>query len=194
MKKFLLLLMIMIMSFALAGCFYETTDGSDADIQNQFDLAERMAEQQPTPTDVEYSLERYNLIRRAYWVNGMRDVAMALQSPVPLPLGYIVLFSGPTIVAQFTVSGKVSSLNHFLTPDYISDYCYDIEHDGDNIGSSTASVCTVEMPDVDGTYGYNDDGIFFFTPAGYYIEWTGDYLYTDYFISIENPVVIYEGD
>ena len=122
-----------------------------------------------------------NLIARAYWVNGQRDKALTIlnTSPVPLPLGYIVLFAGPTIVAQFTVQGKVSSLNSWLTPDFIDKYY------------SNGGVLTIEMPDIDGTYGTNDDGIFFFTPDGRYIEWTGEYLYTDYFINVPAPIITY---
>ena len=34
-----------------------------------------------------------------------------------------------------------------------------------------------------------DNGIFFFTPDGNYIEWTGTYIYSDIPFTIENPVV-----
>ena len=47
------------------------------------------------------------------------------------------------------------------------------------------------MPDVDGSYGENDSGIFFFTVDGNYVEWTGDYLYSDIPVDIANPVVTY---
>lgn len=177
MKKLLVLLVVIFMSFTLVGCVFEDSP-SDVDIQAQFDIGDKLAEAQPTPADIEYSLERYNLIKRAYWVNGQRAKAASLPSPVTdMPLGYIVLFSGPTVVAQFTVYGKVSSLNSWLTPDFIDEYI------------SNGGIATVEMPDVDGTYGTNDDGIFFFTPTGQYIEWTGEYLYTDYYITVDNPVV-----
>ena len=167
----------------LSGCLEDSA--TNKDIEATFNLGDKLAENQPTPTDIEYSLERYNLIKRLYWVNGMRDKANALQSPVPLPLGYIVLFTGNTVVAQFTVLGKVSSLNSWLTPDYWYDEVASTGNNGEEL---------VEMPDVDGTYGSNDDGIFFFTVDGKYIEWNGTYLYTDLFISVDNPVVIIETD
>lgn len=178
MKKVLLVFVLIISLVMLSGCLEDSA--TDKDIEATFKLGDKLAENQPTPTDIDYSLERYNLIKRLYWVNGMRDKSNALQSPVPLPLGYIVLFTGNTVVAQFTVLGKVSSLNSWLTPDMWQEYY------------SNGAVIEKEMPDVDGTYGSNDDGIFFFTVDGKYIEWNGTYLYTDLFISVDNPVVIIE--
>ena len=51
------------------------------------------------------------------------------------------------------------------------------------------------LADVDGSYGENDAGIFFFTPDGKYIEWTGTYLYSDIPFIVEDPVlkIIEEG-
>ena len=48
------------------------------------------------------------------------------------------------------------------------------------------------LADVDGSYGENDSGIFFFTPDGKYIEWTGTYLYSDIPFKVDNPVVTIE--
>lgn len=158
-------------------------DGSMQDKLNQKEAANEIQANQPTPTDLEYSLERYNLIRRAYWVNGQREKAMSLPCEVQRPLGYIILFSGNTVVGRFEVDGKVSSLNSFLTPD--SDY---YEYSG-----SSGSYKNNWLADVDGSYGSNDNGIFFFTPDGKYIEWTGSYLYSDIPFIVENPVVSVAG-
>lgn len=138
-----------------------------------------MVGNQQTPTDIEYSLERDNLIRRAYWVNGMREKAIALPSPVDKPLGYIALFSDSgAVVGKFVVNGKVSSLNSFLTPD--------------SEKYSSASYGIDWLADVDGSYGENVQGIFFFTPDGKYIEWTGTYLYTDIPFEIEAPIIKFQ--
>ena len=158
-------------------------DGSTQDKLNQKEAANEIQANQPTPTDLEYSLERYNLIRRAYWVNGQREKAMSLPCEIQRPLGYIILFSGNTVVGRFEVDGKVSSLNSFLTPD--SDY---YEYSG-----SSGSYKNNWLADVDGSYGSNDNGIFFFTPDGKYIEWTGTYLYSDIPFIVENPVVSVAG-
>lgn len=166
----------------LTGCDIDIVDTYDTkdDITAQKEVASNLAASQSTPTDINYSLERYNLIRRAYWVNGQREKANALVCSVEKPLGYIVLFSGNTVVGSFVVDGKVSSLNSFLTPSFVDSYW------------SSGGVITTEMADVDGSYGENDSGIFFFTPDGKYIEWTGSYLYSDIPFEVDNPVVSYE--
>ena len=71
-------------------------------------------------------------------------------------------------------------MNSFLTPSAYDEYY------------TNGGVLTVEMPDIDGSYGENDNGIFFFTVDGNYIEWTGEYLYSDIPIEISNPVVTYK--
>ena len=172
-KKLVISLLAICILFGITGCEY--TD-SDTDTQETIGVGNELAKNQPTPTDIEYSLERYNLIKRAYWVNGMRDKANSLASPLAdMPLGYVVLFTeSGDVVGQFTVNGKVTSLNSYLTPDserYSSQYRIDW------------------VPDVDGSYGENDQGIFFFTTDGKYIEWTGTYLYSDIPFNVESTVL-----
>lgn len=113
----------------------------------------------------------------------MRERARTLPCPIPdVPLGYVVLFTqSGSVVGRFEVDGKVSSLNSYLTPD--SEWY-----------ESTASR-NDWIADVDGSYGYNDDGIFLFTPDGKYIEWNGGYLYSDIPFEVESPVIAYvEGE
>ena len=169
----------------LTGCSEETLQisGTKADTTATKQIADSLSSRQPTPTDIEYSLERYNLIRRAYWVNGQREKANTVICPVEKPLGYIVLFAGNTIVNSFIVDGKVSSLNSYLSPD--SEY-YEYVYGGNYREYNRW------LADVDGSYGENDNGIFFFTPNGNYIEWTGEYLYSDIPFEVEKPTVRYE--
>ena len=167
-----------VLTVCLLGCSDEPT-GTTKDVSEQQGIANNLAIKQKTPTDINYSLERYNLIRRAYWVNGQREKANSLVCEVEKPLGYIVLFSGNTVVGSFVVDGKVTSLNSYLTPgawEFVKGY----------------SSLSRELADVDGSYGENDAGIFFFTPDGKYIEWTGTYLYSDIPFIIGNPIVSYE--
>lgn len=179
-----LLVVVVLALLALTGCSdIPTAKGTKADVQAQITVANVLTGNQPTPTDINYSLERYNLIRRAYWVNGQREKANALACAVEKPLGYIVLFAGNTVVGNFIVDGKVTSLNSFLSPD--SEY-YEYSY-GEH------RTYNKWLADVDGSYGENDDGIFFFTPDGKYIEWTGEYLYSDIPFIVDNPVVRYEG-
>ena len=179
------LLMIGIVAISLTGCAEAVpTNGSKQDTKNTIETISNLQSNQPTPTDIDYSLERYNLIRRAYWVNGQREKAAAVICPVEKPLGYIVLFteSGST-VGRFVVDGKVSSLNSYLTPD--SEY-YEQEYLSNGASRGTGNHW---IADVDGSYGANDNGIFFFTPDSKYIEWTGTYLYSDIPFEVEDPIV-----
>lgn len=184
MKKGLKILGIGALALMLmTGCDLEddTSLNTRDDVKNTLEVGNKLVNNQSTPTDIDYSLERYNLIKRAYWVNGMRDKARALPSPIAdMPLGYIVLLTeSGSIVGKFTVDGKVTSLNSYLTPD--SEY-YEY---------SCGSSCTKNkwLPDIDGSYGSNDNGIFFFTTDGKYIEWTGTYLYSDIPFIVNNPIV-----
>ena len=49
------------------------------------------------------------------------------------------------------------------------------------------------LADIDGSYGENDTGIFFFTSDGKYIEWNGSYLYSDIPFTVDSPVLSIEG-
>ena len=176
----------LIMAVCFTGCGSSETVAysTEVDMQSTLSVGDKLSHNQPTPTDINYSLERYNLIKRAYWVNGQREKANTLPCAVEKPLGYIVLFTdNGAVVGSFVVDGKVSSLNSFLTPD--SEY---YEQEYYNSGSSVGDG-NDWLPDVDGSYGTNDAGIFFFTPDGKYIEWTGTYLYSDIPFIVNNPVL-----
>ena len=175
MRKITRLLLAIMAAVMLMGCDVETSDE-----QRTQQVANELKNNQQTPTDIDYSLERYNLIKRAYWVNGQRQKAEAVMCPIEKPLGYIVLFTdNGSVVGRFTVDGKVSSLNSYLTPD--SEYY--------EYSTGDCSGYNHWLADVDGSYGENDSGIFFFTPEGKYIEWTGTYLYSDIPFEISDPVL-----
>lgn len=164
----------------LTGCGTYVPTGAEKDVAKTLEIGAILQGNQPTPTDINYSLERFNHIRRAYWVNGQREKAMSLTVPIQRPLGYIVLMSeSGAVVGNFIVDGKVSSLQNYLTPTSES---YDV-------GSSTGRWDNDWLADTDGTFGDNPEGIFFFTPDGKYLEWTGTYLYSDIPFSVENPVL-----
>lgn len=171
MKKIIKLVILISLTILVGGC--EGRYRGD-DIKNQLEVASKLEKAQGTPTDIDYSLERYNLIKRSYWVNGQREKAINLPTPMSLPLGNIILFSANTIIGQFNVEGKVSSLNSMLTPP------------SEKYSSSYVSEW---LSDVDGSYGVNDGGIFFFTTDGKYVEWNGGYLYSDLPMFVDNPTV-----
>lgn len=180
MKKIIVSVLAVLMAVSLSAC--GEPSGSRQDIYTTQENANNIQENQPTPTDLEYSLERYNLIRRAYWVNGQREKALSLPCEIDRPLGYIVLFTeSGGVVGRYVVDGKVTSLNSYLTPD--------------SEAYTTGATRTISwLADVDGSYGENDHGIFFFTPDGKYIEWTGTYLYSDIPFEVTTPTIVIGGE
>lgn len=172
-NKIIALALGFIVAFLFTGCDESATRQNVTDTKI---ATEKILTNQKTPTDIDWSLERFNLIKRAYWVNGQRAKADSIPCPLDRPIGYIVLFSdNGSIVGQFTVDGKITSLNSYLSAD--SDY-----YDG-------AGYKNYWLADVDGSYGVNVDGIFFFTVDGKYVEWTGKYLYSDIPFEVEDPVL-----
>lgn len=178
MKKLITIALAVTMLLSLSAC---EVSSSRQDIYTTQANANSIQGNQPTPDDLEYSLERYNLIRRAYWVNGQREKAISLPCEIERPLGYIVLFTeGGGVVGRYIVDGKVTSLNSYLTPD--SEWYENGEYRNN------------WLADVDGSYGENDQGIFFFTPDGKYIEWTGIYLYSDIPFEVTTPTIVIGGE
>lgn len=155
----LALLLSVTSMIVLTGC-----DGQSKDVSRTSKTASQLQSNQPTPTDINYSLQRYNLIKRAYWINGQYDKAKSLHCEVEKNPGYVYLYSGNSLVTSYVVDGQVTSLRTYLTPD--------------SEKYSTTSYTIEWLADVDGTYGENPDGIFFFTKDGTYVEWTGTYLYS----------------
>jgi hypothetical protein len=203
MKKNIKKILSVVLVIAMVGVIFmgcdtksvkSTAQKTSQDTKNAISAGANIIENQPAPTDLDYSLERYNVIRRAYWVNGQREKANSLQCKVEKPLGYIVLFSeAGAVVGNFIVDGKVSSLNSYLFPAQT-----DYDYSGNTVdgtwtsASSSSSVYSVENPGIDGTYGQNVTGIFFFTTDGKYIEWTGDFLYSDIPFEVDKPVLNYK--
>lgn len=109
------------------------------------------------------SSERKNVAKRAELFNNESKVS------------YIYLVNYGRVMAFFTVSGKVSSLMSYMTPTEKL-----VDTWGNDCKWTSAGSCyTVSAPDIDGTYGENVDGIFFFTTDGAYVEWRGDYMMSD---------------
>lgn len=88
----------------------------------------------------------------------------------PNKVGWVYLIDHGLIFAEYQVKGKVSSLNsQFTNPQQIS-----CRREG---GERECGVLGQAEPD--GSYGSNPDGIFFFTTDGTYVEWGGNYQYSD---------------
>jgi hypothetical protein len=139
---------------------------------------ERLSKAVPPPA-LQDSIERRNLVNRLERNNKAEKI------------GYVFLLSdNGSVITNYTVKGKVSSLNSLLTtPQQL------IRYDGRqcNVGWSSALDCyTVDSPDFDGSYGKNPEGVFFFTSDGNMIEWTGKYLYSEQPMTLSTaPVLTY---
>lgn len=136
---------------------------------------QRLANAQPPP-QIQVSLERKNLIERLKRLNTENRI------------GYVYLLSrSGSVMAFYTISGKVSSLNSLLTtPEQVTTVC---QH---NSQAPDCAQHVLPSPDFDGSYGKNPEGIFFFTTAGALVEWSGDYMYSDQPLHMTTQPVLVE--
>jgi hypothetical protein len=137
--------------------------------QNQNDLVQN----QP-PEGMDRSLERQNLKDRNEYLNDQNNQH------------YVYLMSHGKVVAQYTAQGKVSSVNSKLTSNkqvVKSQDCIETTYK-EGHGSCYK---VVESPQMDGSYGTNGDGIFFFTTTGEYVEWNGEYIVSEQPMNIDTP-------
>lgn len=148
------------------------TNGTQAQEQSLTEINQATLDKnQPAPT-LTSSQERANLIKKLNLTNN------------PNLTGYIYLLgANGQVIANYTVKGKVSSLNSLLTtPDQLR-----CDNEGANVG---VSCITAQSPDLDGSYGQNPSGVFFFTTSGAYVEWSGPYMYSTQPLNITTPVTL----
>lgn len=139
----------------------------EAELNKMESIQSKMIQSVPIP-DLNTSSERKNVAKRAEIFNNEEKIS------------YIYLVSYGKVMAFFTVQGKVSSLQSYMTPteqlvDYKGRKC---DKTWDN-ACGTQSAYILSAPDIDGTYGENVEGIFFFTTEGAYVEWRGEYMMSD---------------
>lgn len=128
-----------------------------------------LVKSEPIP-NMEKSLERSNLIKRYKTLNDQNEVF------------HVYLMSHGKVVSYFTAQGKVSSVNSKLTnpEQFVScDRTQNMGRDED---------CVVSAPQLDGSYGTNGDGVFFFTTDGSYVEWNGEYMVSQRPLNIQTPL------
>lgn len=136
-----------------------------------------MVEPLPKMTD---SLERKNLIKRAQTFNN------------PNKISYIYLYSFGKLIMYDTVKGKVSALDSSLTAQkqFVDSGGKLIGGDNTCIGS-TDNCYEISAPAVDGSYGTNGQGIFYYNENGTYREWNGQYILSDQpFTPQNNPDLV----
>jgi hypothetical protein len=123
---------------------------------------QRLEKNQPAP-QITFSNERANIIKRASTFGND-----------PNKVSYIYLLTdNGQVIAFYTVKGKVSNVSSYLVPDQ-------------NVVHGVA----IQAPDIDGSYGTNGDGIFFYTTDNTYVEWSGQYLLCDQPLKISSPPVL----
>lgn len=175
--KYFFLAITLALSAAFAGCDHTQPPESTAKVemrQNE-ETQKRLATAVPAPV-VKTSIERKNLKRRIERINTENMVS------------YVYLLSQTgKVVAYYTINGKVSSLNSYLTA------MERVEKVADGFTNYGPTFVTLEAPDLDGSYGKNVEGVFFFTTEGAYVEWNGQYIWSDQPLKIaQQPELIQE--
>jgi hypothetical protein len=170
MKKFVILLSA---SILLAGCEPSRPTSSQTERRSVEANQNRLITAIPAPT-LETSLERKNLAERLTRIN-QQNMS-----------GYVYLLSYGRVVASYPIRGKVTSLNAYLMGSE--------KPEDDPNGTMDAGSIMLEQPDFDGAYGKNADGVFFFTAdSNAYVEWAGDYLFSDQPLKLnQEPMMVRE--
>lgn len=129
-------------------------------------------EQLPQMTD---SLERKNLIKRAQTFNN------------PNKISYIYLYSFGRLIMYDTVKGKVSALDSSLTSQtQFVDSNGGLIGNGNDCIQSNDNCYSIPAPAIDGSYGTNGQGIFYYNENGAYREWNGQYILSDQPFTLTN--------
>lgn len=161
----------------------------DAEVGESFMYEMKMTEanhyglvQTVPPFQMEDSLERRNLKERYQYLNDRSNVHHV----------YLMSHDGK-VVAYYTAQGKVSSVNSKLTNDRQIVKVPNAKWDRSNgaAGGNGVNYKVVESPQLDGSYGTNGDGIFFFTAGdGSYVEWNGLYVVSEEPKNIQTGVTL----
>lgn len=176
MKKWLML-PVLLLAVVLMGdsCVTDTTTSVPNAYQKDQAVVQKTQQavqtSVPIPT-ISKSVERQNIADRAKLFDKQNVTT------------YIYLISFGKVMAFYPLKGKVSSLNSYLTPlDQLvfadGTQCNRHRLNGGQSADAYEPCYVVSSPDIDGAYGENSNGIFFFTTDGAYVEWKGDYMVSD---------------
>ena len=160
----------------LAGCTNQTvSDSSALQAQGAQDTAEAFKLQvqaQPYPKDqLVDSLELANLKERL------------LRTNKPNAIGYLYMVNFGKIFGYYTVKGKVSSTQSQMTTDQIVVR---------NCQNGDCAWSVVNAPGDDGSYGINEggeNGSFFFTQNGAFVETSLDFIWSDQPLPVDVPLL-----
>lgn len=168
-------LLAILTAAAFAGCDTMPESTAKVEMRQNEQNQQRLSTAVPAPV-VKTSLERKNLKKRIERINTENMVS------------YVYLLSQTgKVVAYYTINGKVSSLNSYLTA------MERVEKVADGYTNYGPTFVTLEAPDLDGSYGKNVEGVFFFTTEGAYVEWNGQYIWSDQPLKItQQPELVQE--
>lgn len=175
MRTFLIsLFLVAIIVCSSVGCVENEREPGTQTEEAQFteENQERLNAAVPAP-ELTTSLERQNLKKRLELLNDENKIF------------YVYLVNHGQVMTYFTAQGKISSVNSKLTTGEQVIDGWKAAHPG---SSHRGEPIVVESPALDGSYGTNGDGIFFFTTDGHYVEWAGDYMLSDYPLQLTTPV------
>ncbi|MFA5397675.1 MAG: hypothetical protein WC346_16820 [Methanogenium sp.] len=173
MKKLIVVMVLFVLSFVFISCVGAPKNSLEgqlgAESKNIGENQLRLITSQPSP-NIKFSNERENLRKRAERLND------------PNKLGYVYLFvyGSREPIAYSVVKGKISCLSSYLVPDQ------NIVNGAEVIGYSSANCVpvVVQQPDIDGSYGTNGEGVFWFDENDVMWDWNMGYSYTDQPVSI----------
>lgn len=167
MKKLIAVLTAAVLVATLAACESKPKSNAQAQGQAQTEQAyEQQSKAVPYPVDqLKDSLERRNIRERLLRTND------------PSKIGYVYLLSFSKPLGYYVIKGKVSSTQSQMTTDEL------VERHGDTGGGNF----TYSAPGDDGSYGQNEDGVFFFTTDGAMVTTTLDFVYSDQPIPFDVP-------
>lgn len=170
MSKFFLVPVMIVSAVMLSGCS-EAAPSSQQSAENTLEETQkRLQETVPTPT-INNSQTRKAVSERARLFDAENKVT------------YIYLVSFGKVMAFYPVKGQVVSLRSYLTP--VEKL---VSREGKKCYGSASECYVMQTADIDGTYGENADGIFFFTAdTNAYVEWKGDYMVSDQPLKLSQP-------
>lgn len=169
MKKIVAVVTAAVLVVGLAACTGSTKETPQSQGQAQTEQAfNQQSKAVPYPVDqLKDSLERRNIR------------AKLLQENKPDAVGYVYLQSFGKVLGYYVIKGKVSSNNSAMTTD-------NLVVDGCNRSGEDCPV-VVNAPGDDGSYGPNEEGVFFFTTEGALIKTNLDYVYSTQPIPFDVP-------
>ena len=174
MKKFFgIVLTILILSLVLSSCDEMTVPPPTAVESGQTakDASmDKLIRSVPVPV-VQTAQERKAVARRVETFDKENKI------------GYVyVMCPGVGIVGYYTCIGKVASLNSYLVPqERLTDEKTYRRSDGSYDTTHVSGYYVMDDADIDGTYGHNVEGVFFFTDNDTYVELPAatPYIYSD---------------